>query len=254
MLGLGNIGNIGGVIMIVLTLGVSAIVLLTFAPTVVGDVDGLATQGRTACAWNGERFSHVVTPTGTENADDAWADAGTTVTQGADDSGTCKFGTLAAKAFTPKGTEIPAASLTAGVLAGSKWKPASRAMTALAGGSLVPLLFGAMAILIPAGCLGFLGYLGAEMVQSSVGGGTLAVAIGATVSVVVIGAILPEIFEPLDTFVGILDGRRYLVYSTGIGQIAGVLSNFLGISIIGGLVALGALLWKGRSGAPGEMM
>ena len=121
-------------------------------------------------------------------------------------------------------------------------------------GALVTLLFGAMAILIPAGCLGFLGYLGAEMVQSSVGGGTLAVAIGATVSVVVIGAILPEIFEPLDTFVGILDGRRYLVYSTGIGQIAGVLSNFLGISIIGGLVALGALLWKGRSGAPGEMM
>ena len=241
-------------IMIVLALGVSAIVLLTFAPTVVGDVDGLAGQAHPGCKYSGERFRQAVAQGSHTSADAAWlsATAATAVTQ-TSGKNTCTAGTADDTSYyTPKGALITTG--TAGLLASGEWKVASRSMTSLANGSLVTLLFGAMSILIPAGCLGFLGYLGAEMVQNSIGGGTLAVAIGATVSVVVIGAILPEIFEPLDTFVGVLDGKRYLVYSTGIGQLAGVLSNFLGISIIGGLVALGALLWKGRSGAPGEMM
>ena len=58
------------------------------------------------------------------------------------------------------------------------------------------------------------------------------------------GAILPEIFEPLDQLFSVMDGHRYKVYSEGIGGLAGVLSNFFAISLIGGIVALGAMLWE----------
>ena len=130
-----------------------------------------------------------------------------------------------------------------------EWKNASKSLTSLAGGSLVSLLFGAMAILLPAGALGFLGYFGATIVKQQIGGGTLAVAIGATVAVVIIGSILPSIFAPLDALFIALDGNRYFIYSQGIGQLGSVLGNFLGISLIGGLITLGILLWQGRDGS-----
>ena len=244
MLGLGNVGNIGQLIGSVIGLGITAIVLLTFAPTVAGDVDGIFAQGKNACMYQGERFTQVVTA-GTHTADEAWISG--VITKGAEDSGGCKFGTLAVKAYTPKGTEIDTSAWTDGVLTGGEWKEPSKSVTSLAGGSLVLLLLGAMAILLPAGALGFLAFTGAEMVRGYFGGSTLAIAIGATVSVVVIGAILPEIFTPLDNLFNVMDGKRFIVYNEGIGKLAGVLSNFFAISLIGGLVALGAMLWKQHS-------
>ena len=85
------------------------------------------------------------------------------------------------------------------------------------------------------------------MVRGYFGGSTLAIAIGATVSVVVIGAIHPEIFTTLDNLFSVMDGKRFIVYNEGIGKLAGVLSNFFAISLVGGLVALGAMLWKRHS-------
>ena len=249
MLGLGNVGNIGQLIGAVIALGITAIVLLTFAPTVAGDVDGIFAQGKNACVYQGERFTQVVTA-GTNDPNTAWLKSGGgTLTKGAKDSASaaCIFGTLAEDVYTPKGTEIAAGSLTLGVLAGSTWAAPSDSVSALAGGSLVLLLLGAMAILLPAGALGFLAYTGSEMVRSYFGGSTLALAIGATVSVVVIGSILPEIFTPLDNMFSVMNGHRFIVYSEGIGKLAGVLSNFFAISLIAGLVALGAMLWKSHS-------
>ena len=249
MLGLGNVGNIGQLIGAVIALGITAIVLLTFAPTVAGDVDGIFAQGKNACVYQGERFTQVVTA-GTNDPNTAWLKSGGgTLTKGAKDSASaaCIFGTLAEDVYTPKGTEIAAGSFTLGVLAGSTWAAPSDSVSALAGGSLVLLLLGAMAILLPAGALGFLAYTGSEMVRSYFGGSTLALAIGATVSVVVIGSILPEIFTPLDNMFSVMNGHRFIVYSEGIGKLAGVLSNFFAISLIAGLVALGAMLWKSHS-------
>ena len=249
MLGLGNVGNIGQLIGAVMPRAITAIVLLTFAPTVAGDVDGIFAQGKNACVYQGERFTQVVTA-GTNDPNTAWLKSGGgTLTKGAKDSASaaCIFGVLAEDVYTPKGTKIAAGSLTLGVLAGSTWEAPSSSVSALAGGSLVLLLLGAMAILLPAGALGFLAYTGSEMVRSYFGGSTLALAIGATVSVVVIGSILPEIFTPLDNMFSVMNGHRFIVYSEGIGKLAGVLSNFFAISLIAGLVALGAMLWKQHS-------
>ena len=110
-----------------------------------------------------------------------------------------------------------------------------------------------MAILLPAGALGFLGYFGGMLVKQNIGGGTLAVAIGATVAVVIIGTVLPEIFEPLDDLFVALDGNRYQVYDEGIGKLGGIIGNFLGISLIGGLITLGVMLWQGRDGSSSSM-
>ena len=245
---LGDVGNIGGLVGSVISLAIAAIILLTFAPQIAGDIDAIAIQKNDHCLYGGERFTRVVDSGSHTSADAAWAAATSYQSVALTATATtCTAGTLTG-AFTPKGTQL---TLSAGVLTGSVWTNASKSLTALSGGSLVGLLFGAMAILLPAGALGFLGYFGGQLVKQNIGGGTLAVAIGATVAVVIIGSVLPEIFEPLDALFVALDGNRYAVYDEGIGKLGGILGNFLGISLIGGLITLGVLLWKGREG-PGQ--
>ena len=133
---------------------------------------------------------------------------------------------------------------------GAVWARAcsASALVALGGGSLIQMLFGAMGIPMPAGAIGFLAYSGAMLVRDRIGGGTLAVAIGTTITVVIIGAILPEIFEPPDLMINVLNDHRHVIYSAGIGKLAGVLGNFLGISLVGGIIALGGMLWQNSRG------
>ena len=261
---LGDVGDIGGLVGSVIGLAIAAIILLTFAPQIAGDIDNIAIQSKDHCSVSGERFLRVV-PKGTAaDGDAAWAASGTS--KKVLSSTTCAVWTKAGTGagsfvtyYTPKGTAVQyteaggtgADTWTAGFQSAPEWETASKSLTALSGGSLVGLLFGAMAILLPAGALGFLGYFGGQLVKQNIGGGTLAVAIGATVCVVIIGSVLPEIFEPLDALFIALDGDRYQVYDEGIGKLGGILGNFLGISLIGGLITLGVLLWKGREG-PGQ--
>ena len=255
--GLSDVGDIAGLVGSIVGLAIAAIVLLTFAPVIAGDINGIALQSQDTCRLsNGElvdRVTPVQASTVTDSADEVWAE-NTTHLPLADSSGECTFsGTVTAAAdsfvYTPKGTRLTITVADTFPTAAGAWDTASRSLTSLAGGSLVSLLFGAMAILLPAGALGFLGYFGAQIVKAQIGGGTLAVAIGATVAVVIIGSILPSIFAPLDALFVALDGNRYFVYSSGIGQLGGVLGNFLGISLIGGLITLGVMLWQGREGS-----
>ena len=74
----------------------------------------------------------------------------------------------------------------------------------------------------------------------------MSIAIGATVIVVLAGAILPEVFDPLDRLYLSLDGQRFWVYSVGIGKLGPIIGNFMGIALLGGIVTLGMLLWKGH--------
>ena len=90
------------------------------------------------------------------------------------------------------------------------------------------LLFGAMAILVPAGAIGFLAYTGASLASERLPGGLIGGAITAVVVVIVVGALLPQIFTPLDDLYLVMDGHRYVVFASGIGKLAGVLSNFNG--------------------------
>ena len=254
---MGDVGDIGGIVGSVVVIGIAAIVLLTFAPTISGDIDGMSVNAVDACTLaSGERFIWLSPArAGTDTANETWAKATTNIRLG---SGTPpaqapRFLLVdhithprAPRSQSPRPTVIP----------GGTWDTASRSLTALgssSGGGLVGLIFGAMGLGIPAGAIGFLAYFGAKIVRQNVGGSPMAVAIGATVAVVIIGAILPEIFEPLDDLFIALDGNRYYVYSQGIGKLGGVLGNFLGISLVGGLVSLGVMLWQGRHGSSSSM-
>ena len=249
---LGELGDIGAIVGSVVGIGISAIVLLTFAPSIVGDIDGFSLAGTDRCELAiGERARWVLKSTVTDG-EQAWAEYRS--------SGTGTIHTLATGAtfctatptlatgtvFTPKGTAVTIA--TADQVPGA-WKKANESLVALSGGTIVLLLFSASAILVPAGAIGFLGYFGARFIASNIGGGVLSVAIGTTVIVVLAGAILPEVFEPLDRLYLSLDGQRFWVYSVGIGKLGPIIGNFMGIALLGGIVTLGMLLWKGHRGS-----
>ena len=244
----GGIGNIGKVISSTVIVGIAAIVLLTFAPAVIGDIDGMHLQTKSAAEVAGERFTQVVAA-GTSTSDKAWEKTGGgTVTKLTSCAPTVAVG----KYFTPKGTPLDVT--TADVLPNCVWDSPSPSLVALGGGSLVTLLFGAMAILVPAGAIGFLAYTGAELAHERLPLGLIGGAITAVVVVIVVGALLPQIFTPLDNLYLVMDGHRYIVFSEGIGKLAGVLSNFMGLSLVAGIVAIGALIFKaGRSNSADAM-
>ena len=256
----GGIGNIGKVISSTVIVGIAAIVLLTFAPAVIGDIDGMHLQTVAACEVNGERFNQVVKPTAaTDTADKAWRKTGGGTLIPVEEA-LCKGTGGAIKLYSPKGTvvgggetTVDAATTLTGL--GGAWDPPSESLVALGGGSLVTLLFGAMAILVPAGAIGFLAYTGAELANERLPLGLIGGAITAVVVVIVVGALLPQIFTPLDDLYVVMDGHRYKVFAEGIGKLAGVLANFMGLSLVAGIVAIGALIFKaGRSSSADSMM
>ena len=269
------IGDVGGIVGSVMVMGVAAIILLTASVPIIGDVDQIAVQSKSSghCTAGGERFDRVVEKGAHTSAQDAWAASPDNRILLNDDNGRCKLEkvitqgrrnviatnqvTTPAVVYTPKGTEIATTvtaikrnrvrnnRVTADFVGGANgWTAQSRSLGALSGGNLIGLLFGAMGILIPAGALSGLAYFGSQMVQKHIGGNTLEIALGATMSVIIVASLLPEIFAPLDQLFIALDGNRFYVYGQGIGQIAGVLGNFLGIALVSGLIGLGSMLWK----------
>ena len=259
---LGQVGDIGMIVGSVIGIGIAAIVLLTFGPGIVGDIDNIGLNGTSRCVHKGEQFQWLAKGTATkQEANAVWhADSVTKVTFSKATAG-CKGNEAAAAVYyyTPKGTAFLATAnqwTAADASTFGTWKPANRSLTALSGGSIALLLFSAAAILVPAGGIGFLSYFGARFLAENIGGGVLSIAIGATVIVVLAGAILPEVFDPLDDLFLAIDGNRFWVYSVGIGKLGPIIGQFLGIAILGGIVNLGMLLWKGHgnSGAMSNAM
>ena len=84
---LGQVGDIGMIVGSVIGIGIAAIVLLTFGPGIVGDIDNIGLNGTQRCVYKGEQFRWLLpAQTGlATNADghDHWAAAsenGTTPT------------------------------------------------------------------------------------------------------------------------------------------------------------------------------
>ena len=294
-LGLGNTGSMGKSIMSIIGIGISAIILLTFAPNISGSVSGISLTGKDGgyCQLKGEAMERVVVKESTDkNANEAWQARGDAKIIVENDSDTCvtrsgvvntsiavtgavadtERTTSGDSYYSPQGEELAstltitkggtawtvgavscaaAASATAGTcvetLTGGEWEDQSESLQAGGLGTLISLLFGVMGLLIPAGALGYLGNVGTQLVSDKLGGGMGTSILVVVVSVVVIGAILPQIIEPMDTFFLAMDGNRYYIFDVGLGKIAGTISNFFGIALIAGLISLGMMMWKGRS-------
>ena len=228
-LGLGNAGDMSKTIMAIIGIGISAIILLTFAPKISGDVSQIALLGNPDgyCEVNGETFDRVIAKGDYNNPDHAWRETGPTKQMLAEtDTGLCDVAGItdvAADAsssfFTPQGelvkVSVPTGGTAKSTLDVGEWKPQSTALAAGGLGTLIQLLFGVMGLLIPAGALGYLGGVGADLVANRFGGGIATSILVVVVGVVVVGAILPQIIEPLDTFFAAMDGNRYYIFSVG---------------------------------------
>ena len=290
-LGLGSAGSMSKTIMSIIGIGISAIILLTFAPKISGDVSGIALLGANDgyCELNGEAMDRVLAKGSYTNPNEAWRATGASKLTLTDSSDVCRipsildasnsaFGVLAwtlnqsrtrsgASYYTPQGEEVTGIITGTATVAvstaadlncastnftciesatGGEWQPQSTALAAGGLGTLVQLLFGVMGLLIPAGALGYLGSVGADLVSNKLGGGIATSILVVVVGVVVVGAILPQIIAPLDTFFAAMDGNRYYIFSVGLGKIAGTISNFFGIALIAGVIGIGMMIWKGR--------
>ena len=283
-LGLGSAGSMSKTIMSIIGIGISAIILLTFAPKISGDVSGIALLGANDgyCEVNGEAMDRVLAKGSYTNPNEAWRATGPNKIMLTEEGDRCRASALAADTtspvasipyYTPQGEDLAGVPYGTGVgvtgaaaatseatactdtaATGSitcyqgfgEWKPQSTALAAGGLGTLVQLLFGVMGLLIPAGALGYLGSVGADLVSNKLGGGIATSILVVVVGVVVVGAILPQIIDPLDTFFAAMDGNRYYIFSVGLGKIAGTISNFFGIALIAGVIGIGMMIWKGR--------
>ena len=261
MLGNMSLGGMSTQIGAAIAIAIAAIVLLTVAPGIVGDIDQIYLTSQRTCMIGSERVTHLSPEyTGSATAEATWnAATASTVKRLSIPStnGTaCTLQTAGADGktyYTPGGTSVTegaSSAITAPPNVVSA--PSFESLNALGGGSLVQLLFGALAIMLPIGSIAFLGYLGGNLANQQIGGNNgMAVAIAAAVATAVVAAILPSVFAPLDSFYNSLDGVRYAVYATGIGQLAQVLGDFLAVALIAGIIVLGGLLWKGQKGDGG---
>ena len=253
-----SLGGMSTQIGAAIAIAIAAIVLLTVAPGIVGDIDQIYLTSQRTCLFGSERVLRVIDQVASSTADADWnaATAYKTLTVPDTNGEDCTLptgGSDGDKYWTPDGqtiTEGASQSIDEDV----KSTPSFESLNALGGGSLVQLLFGALSIMLPVGSITFLGYLGGQLANQQIGGNNgMAVAIAAAVATAVVAAILPNVFQPLDQFYNSLDGIRYAVYSTGIGQLAQILGDFLAVALIAGIIVLGALLWKGQKG-DGAMM
>ncbi len=89
---------------------------------------------------------------------------------------------------------------------------------------------------------------GSSFVEQTFGASKLMVAIGAVVVLVMAGSLLGVFVPFFDVAFRSLDGARYAMYETGIGSLAGVLGNFMGVTMAAGLVRLGWVLFGQYTG------
>lgn len=260
MLGNMSLGGMSTQIGAAIAIAIAAIVLLTVAPGIVGDIDQIYLTSQRTCLFGSERVTRLSPAyTGSATAEATWnaATASTVKTLNIPSTNgtacTITSGASGNTYYTPGGqsvTEGGSGAITAP--SNVVTAPSFESLNALGGGSLVQLLFGALAIMLPIGSIAFLGYLGGNLANQQIGGNNgMAVAIAAAVATAVVAAILPSVFAPLDSFYNSLDGIRYAVYATGIGQLAQVLGDFLAVALIAGIIVLGGLLWKGQKGDGG---
>ena len=254
-----SLGGMSTQIGAAIAIAIAAIVLLTVAPGIVGDIDQIYLTSQRTCMFNSERVLRVIDQSSASATADADWNAATTfeaVTVASTNGGDCSIpsATSGDKFWTPDGQILTGDTTATQIAEDFKATPSFESLNALGGGSLVQLLFGALSIMLPVGSITFLGYLGGQLANQQIGGNNgMAVAIAAAVATAVVAAILPNVFQPLDQFYNSLDGVRYAVYSTGIGQLAQILGDFLAVALIAGIIVLGALLWKGQKG-DGAMM
>ena len=236
------------------------ILLFSVFAMTAGGVNSIFLQTQDSGVIGGERVDRVLAKSATVTSADAedadWSDH-VKITEGATgEVSSCQVGTIASNAagryFTPRGTEVEvvagATTATDAYVSNCDWKEPSKALSAPGTGVLVELIFSAMALGLPIGALVSVVTFGSSFVSQATGASKLMVAIGAVVVLVMAGSLLGVFVPFFDVAFNSLDGARYAMYETGIGSLAGVLGNFMGVTLAAGLIHLGWTLFGQYTG------
>ena len=218
------------------------ILLFSVFAMVGGGINSIFLQTLDSGVVNSERVDRILaksaTVTSADDVDAVWGNH-VDITEGASgEVSECKVGTIADNAA---GTYVKNCT----------WSPPSPALNTPGTGVLVQLIFSAMALGLPIGALISVVGFGSSFVEQTFGASKLMVAIGAVVVLVMAGSLLGVFVPFFDVAFRSLDGARYAMYETGIGSLAGVLGNFMGVTMAAGLVRLGWVLFGQYTGQGG---
>ena len=246
------------------------VVWMVVFPLMLGSINQWYTQSVPSGDVSGERFDRVVLKdTGDKDANDRWAKV-TAVTDSANVTATtaaivqefsatdarCKVGgggVASGTVYSPIGTEMALA--TGGVVAGCEFKEAGSVLSAGGLGGLIEIILQAAGLAPPIGLLVSLGSFGSNF-MSRVTGGSHPV-IGAILAVItlLIVAVLFNVFVPfLNGAFDAIDRNRFVMYNEGLGNLAAVIGNFLGIIVVSSMLSVAWSAIKAFRGSGGDMM
>ena len=245
------------------------VVWMVVFPLMLGSINQWYTQSVPSGDVSGERFDRVVLKdTGDKDVNDRWAK----VTAVADSSGVlsetiaglvydngsgaCEVAdgsVVTGTVYSPIGTEMTLGA--SGIIAGCEYKEAGSVLSAGGLGGLIEIILQAAGLAPPIGLLVSLGSFGSNF-MSRVTGGSHPV-IGAILAVItlLIVAVLFNVFVPfLNGAFDAIDRNRFVMYNEGLGNLAAVIGNFLGIIVVSSMLSVAWSAIKAFKGGGGDMM
>lgn len=154
---------------------------------------------------------------------------------------TCKVGasvsdTAFVDAYTPRGTKIKVGA-SDGLITGCKWELASDVL--LAGGlsGLVEIILQAAGLAPPIGLLYVVGTFGSAFIRN-LSGNPIMVAVLTAILLLIVASLLEYFLPFLSDAFNSIDGNRFVMYDEGLGSLSTVVSNFLGVTLVAGMMMI----------------
>ena len=239
----------------------------------LGAINGWYLNSVDAGVVDGERFDRVIAKGTHASPGDAWgavtavsddlgaattALVGTTAYKVSSDGAGCDLNTTTRTevltadqvAYTPLGSEVTV--VTAGAtdditISGCEWSEGSAVFEAGGLGGLIEIMFQAAGLAPPIALMFELGTFGTSF-MTNIGGHPILAA-------VITGIVLLMVATLLNTFIPFLliafnsvDGRRFVMYDEGLGNIAVVVRNFWGVVLIGSMLTIAWQVIKSMRG------
>ena len=163
-----------------------------------------------------------------------------------------------ATAYTPIGTEVTIPALTNGSSTGTSsvkkakidggvWELESDIFKQAGMGGLIAIILQAVGLAGPVLLLTEVGSFANSFAKRATGNPILSIII-TLITLLLVGSMMQTFIPFLSTAFAAIDSSRFLMYATGLGRLATVVSSFLGVSLVAGLLVLGWSLWQNLRG------
>ena len=231
----GPVGRVLGLILLMSVFGLG-----------LGTMNSWFLQTVDAGVINNERVDRIVKKgTDHETADEAWADSASTAVLISEKSGGgCTVATTAGTHYTPIGTEVTA---TATEVTGCEWQDESDVFKQAGMGGLIAIVLQAIGLAGPVLLLTEVGTFAGSFARKAGGNPILSIVITLIV-LLLVGTMMQTFIPFLDQAFAAIDSKRFLMYDSGLGKLATVISSFLGVVLVAGLLMLGWGLWQNLRG------